>query len=281
VFTDCPTCRRQFRLNAQHLAAAAGEVRCGFCGTRFSALSRLHDAPLPDLVPASAQPVAEAAAPPPIRAPAPPPEAPGGPVEEPEFDIAFDVPGPAPGPSPAPLARSRPELAIAARVDATDGTGGDRGRWLWGMLSVLLLVAGTLQAAWFRRDDVLDWRPDLRPYVERLCARAGCEITRRRDLSAITVVNRDVRVHPRYEDALLVNATLRNGAPYAQPFPRIQLALSDTNGRVLAARSFAPEEYLDASIDRNRGMEPGAPVHVVLELAGADPGAVSFEIGFE
>ena len=46
MFTVCPNCHRQFRIYAEHLAAAAGQVRCGFCHQQFNAIERLHDKPL-------------------------------------------------------------------------------------------------------------------------------------------------------------------------------------------------------------------------------------------
>ena len=94
------------------------------------------------------------------------------------------------------------------------------------------------------------------------------------------MVNRDVRDHPRYSDALLVNATISNRSAEVQPFPVVQLSLFDTAGRIIGARRFTPEEYLDESIDMERGMLPDKPVHIVLEVTGPTEGAVSFEFRF-
>ena len=46
MFTVCPKCTKQFRLYAEHIAAASGQVRCGFCNALFNALNHLHDEPL-------------------------------------------------------------------------------------------------------------------------------------------------------------------------------------------------------------------------------------------
>ena len=46
MFTDCPSCERQFRIRAAQLGAADGWVRCGNCGETFYALERLSDTPL-------------------------------------------------------------------------------------------------------------------------------------------------------------------------------------------------------------------------------------------
>jgi hypothetical protein len=94
------------------------------------------------------------------------------------------------------------------------------------------------------------------------------------------LLNRDVRNHPLYEGSLLVNATMANKSETIQPFPRIQLALFNPGGEVIAYREFKPEEYLDDSIDIAAGMVPESPIHFVLEVGGPTEGAVSFEFHF-
>ncbi|MGR8920955.1 MAG: DUF3426 domain-containing protein, partial [Gammaproteobacteria bacterium] len=98
--------------------------------------------------------------------------------------------------------------------------------------------------------------------------------------SAVRLLARDVRDHPQYRDALLVNATLVNDAPDAAPFPVIELRLNDGAGRLIGARRFRPAEYLDDSIAIDAGMGPGQPVYVVMELGGAATTASSFEFTF-
>jgi hypothetical protein len=156
--------------------------------------------------------------------------------------------------------------------------GASRILWLLGACLLLLLFGG--QYAWFHRDSLVAHFPGLIPRLTALCERLNCTVHRQRDLAAIKLVNRDVRDHPRYDDALLVNVTLSNEAAETQPFPGVRLLLFDTNGQRIAYRDFQPREYLDASIDVNAGMTPRQPVHVVLELMGATAAAVSFEFVF-
>ena len=46
MFTSCPNCQKQFRIQASQLTIADGQVKCGVCDHEFSALSRLSDVPL-------------------------------------------------------------------------------------------------------------------------------------------------------------------------------------------------------------------------------------------
>ena len=256
MYADCPSCRRQFIVRAQHLAAAAGEVRCGFCGHQFNALQRLRDAPLPDLSPL---PRDEAG-------------------DEPQFDVPADASG-APPSRAAAAPRATAVLPPAWTPELVEDEAAPGGP-LWTVAALLLLAAAALQVVWFHRDPVLLRLPQLMPLAARLCESVQCSVIRHRDLAAIRLLNRDVRLHPRYENFLLVNATMANESGELQPFPRVQLAVYDTKGNALAYNAFEPNEYLDKSIDVQQGMTPGTPVHFVLEVTGPTEGAVSFEFGF-
>ena len=43
VYTQCSKCETVFRLSAEALRAAGGQVRCGRCGEVFNALARLPE----------------------------------------------------------------------------------------------------------------------------------------------------------------------------------------------------------------------------------------------
>lgn len=264
MYTRCPACLTQFRVRAAQLSAAAGRVRCGACGEAFDAVSRLTDTPQPA----------------PLRS------------EDASGDAAQATPG-------EPL---RSDAGRAASSDSDRRDAGfawqaspdevqpdwledevvqrprHRGRWL--LVAVLLIVVALAQSAWFYRDTLYERFPQLLPWAEKLCERIDCQVYRQRLLSEFELLNRDVRVHPVYQDALLVNATIAHHAGRRQPYPRLQLALFDTEGEALAYREFAPEDYLDSSLPVSAGMPADTPVHLVLELSGPAAGAVSFEFGF-
>lgn len=294
MYTNCPACSRQFRIRAGQLAAAEGLVQCGFCGRQFNALLRLYDRPL-------------------VLEPGPAGTRLDEDVAEPDFyipqmDAAVATPSSTTRPgnqavaSPPPLVepatdaatRSAPETptpAIATRaqrdypfadelIELTQAKTGSRSSRAWGAGVLVLLLAAALQAAWFNRDLVLTRYPQTLPLVRQLCRQLDCTLVRYRDISAIKLLNRDVRVHPRYQDVLLVNATISNLAAYAQQFPVVVLSLFDPNGKVIAYRQVPPADYLDNSIDIELGIQPGTPVHFVLEVANRGSDAVSFEFDF-
>jgi hypothetical protein len=137
-----------------------------------------------------------------------------------------------------------------------------------------------LQLAWFNRDLLLERYPEYIPLAKQLCQRYNCELVRERDLDAIVLVNRDVRDHPRYNNALLVNFTIENRSRKTQPYPGVQFVLFDNTGNITAYRRLQPTEYLEPDINPDEGMRPGLPLHLVLEVAESAETTVGFEFGF-
>lgn len=153
-------------------------------------------------------------------------------------------------------------------------------RLLWGTGILIMVLFAAAQIIWFNRDAVMHRYPQSFSWFNQICEKFECEIIRHRDPSAIHMLNRDVRSHFRYKDALLVNATMSNQSHTLQAFPEVQLNLYNTEGNLIAYRRFQPKEYLDDSINILHGMAPNVPVHFVLEVLGSAEGAVSFEFEF-
>ena len=144
-------------------------------------------------------------------------------------------------------------------------------------LILLLAVAG--QYVWFEPEEVWRRYPQSREWIEQLCARTACVLPERRDPSRIRIVSRDVRIHPRYEGALQIRATLTNAGLYPQPYPGLRFTLFNVNGQTIATRWFAPEEYL-RSLPASAEMQPDAAVQIALEVLAPEEAAVSFEFQF-
>jgi hypothetical protein len=144
------------------------------------------------------------------------------------------------------------------------------------MLAVLL--AG--QWIWFSSEALIERHPALQPILTSFCHYSGCELAEPRDPTQIHMISRDVRVHPDYEGALRVVATLMNQLPYAQPYPQMRFTLFNVNGEVIAGRTFRPDQYLASSIDLAAGMPSRVPVQIALDLLALEEAAVSFEFQF-
>jgi len=266
MFTVCPSCSSQFRVYAYHLGAARGLVQCGFCGAQFDALSRLHDRPLADLGPQASSGPADNK---------PEPREP-----EPWFDIpALDTARPG-STRRETIDYEADAFSVMLAEEEPAQTRSRAATLFWSAGMIVLLISLAMQVLWFNRDRIYSHYPRLVPVAGRICEYFGCRVFRQLDTSRIVMLNRDVREHPRFLNALLINATIENRSVQVLPYPDIRLVLYDTNGIVSGYRQFTPHEYLGEDVAIEDGMKPDAPVHIILEIGGAGGDAVSFEFHF-
>ncbi len=149
---------------------------------------------------------------------------------------------------------------------------------LWGLGIVLMCGALVLQYLYYFRLQLVD-NPQLRPVLSAMCSVTGCELPPRRDLGHIELVEHLMQFHPTYEESLLITATLTNSADFDQPYPLLEVIMTDIEQQVVARRHFPPELYLN---NFSSGDTFAAHSEVPLMLEVLDPGnrAVGFEFRF-
>jgi len=246
MYTQCPHCLSVHALDAGQLALGRGQLLCGVCERDFDGLERLADSP--------AQAAAGYGR---GRAAAPPRVLPEGMTE-----AARATPSGAAAPAFA-------QGAVRRRALPT-------GRW-WTAVAIfgLLLAA---QAVLAQRAELAQ-DPVYRPWLQRLCASVGCDLPSYSAPGQIALLSRDVSPHPSVADALLITASFRNEAPWAQAWPALEISMSDLDGRLVALRRFRAPEYLGQAPERD-SLAPGESA--VIELEVRDPGnqAIAFEFTF-
>ena len=102
--------------------------------------------------------------------------------------------------------------------------------------ALTLLLGGEI--AWAERDL---WINDssLRPLGrERLRAASAASCRCASDDELLQLASRDIRPHPSVPGALIISATLQNAADFAQPFPVVEITLSDLDEQRIAMRRF-------------------------------------------
>ena len=266
MFTFCPNCHTIFRLTPGHLSTAGGYTRCGECRRVYSAVEYLYE----DL-PATREAQGR------HRQPGDNPV--DAVVEE---SLAGDQTGVEAPESLAEDAGDGNDSAaypLPARARGWDKGGLTLRDVASGAAIVFLSLLLATQWVFFNRDDLAreqSWRPGL----EQFCGFLQCRLPLRVDLAQLELLNRDVRKHPRVRDALLLNATLSNKADFNQPYPVIEVSFSDRGGRPVAARRFRPQEYVNDRGVIERGMPPGEPVPVLLEILDPGTEALSYQFGF-
>jgi predicted Zn finger-like uncharacterized protein len=147
--------------------------------------------------------------------------------------------------------------------------------WTAASLAALAVLAGQYLIFHF---DSLSRDPRWRPAFAEACAVAGCTLPPRVDANRLRGTNLVVRSHPRFDNALVVDALLFNEASWPQPFPELELTFIDLQGKPVARRRFHADEYLRGELAGATAMPIRTPVHVSLEIV--DPGrkAVSYHL---
>lgn len=302
MYTQCDRCLTVYRLQAEALARARGQFRCGHCGAVFDGLERLTErlpeAPffelpheessptpvvlnIPAMRPAPRQPALfDAGAHDDL--PQPPAVADGG-RREPRLPgewIAADRADRGrgmPTRQPAvPEMRAPPRIEGASRRAAAVRPPSNGGWWL-GSCMLALVLAG--QIAYAERTRLLE-DERVRPLLDQVCDRFNCRLPMRSAVEAIRLVSREVRPHPDAPRALMISASMVNDAAFTQRFPVVEVTLSDLGERAIAMRRFRPEEYLAEASSIERGFPAGATAPLVFEVADPGKEAVAFEFRF-
>jgi predicted Zn finger-like uncharacterized protein len=238
MYTRCPGCQTIFNLTSAQLAARQGKVRCGHCDKVFQADRHL----LKTLPRAPGKTAAK-------LKPATRPERARRPEAIPLIsELMF------------------PEAPRAAR----------NGFWIAGSTLLLLTMLG--QWLFFYPGDVAPPDAPWRPWVTQLCETLGCDLGPRHRVHLIELVETQVAPHPQYDKALRIRATLVNRAGEAQPYPLMEVSLTNTNGLTVARRSFAPAEYLENSAQARDGMPSHVAVTAQLDITHPDRRALGYEI---
>ncbi len=294
MYTECPHCHAIFRVTQAILQAAAGKVRCGECGTVFQAVKPQTELPphaqeTEKVMPS--QSVAETTAPPESE------EAPGSidqraskPRPEPFSDSGSfhrsAEPEPAAvsmgaGASSAALDEQQPlpkYLPIPTQTPAIQRASRRAQPWLVVLAIILTLVL--IAQALIANRDWLGTKPALRPIVTGLCKVAGCTVPEHRDLDKIELLNTGVFSHPTVPGALMIKAVIENRADFEQPYPIVELAFNNIQGKRVAMRRFGPSEYLDPMRPHPKRMPVGKPVSVRLEVVDPGKDALGFDFNF-
>ncbi|MBB3226126.1 putative Zn finger-like uncharacterized protein [Luteibacter sp. Sphag1AF] len=269
MYTQCPECLTVYKLDAALLVPACGCVRCSHCSGVFNALGTLAEQLPPE--PFSLLPVHDLDS------------------EPPALDIAVFRPKPA---APEPV-----EQPTVAAVPAADEPTEDfselvftpkfarrrRRSWqafTWTAICTVLLVGLGGQLAWAKRDTLIA-DTTFGPWLQWTCDTLGCDLPLVSDIHRLRMLARDVEAHPSVPDGLLITASVRNDAPFAQPYPTVTITLADTDGKRLAMRRFAPADYVTDASARSRGMRAGATSAMVFEVQDPGQKAVAFEFAFE
>jgi predicted Zn finger-like uncharacterized protein len=247
LVTRCPQCATAFRAQQSQLTARGGMVRCGKCTAVFDGVAHL---------------IEESAA--------------TGPLEpSPQLGL-FD-------PGAAAAAAAKPERRPAPRPAATqddeplpefleEEVPRTRYTVAWGLATLLAFAALVGQLAHYYRTEIATLLPQTRPFLAEGCRLLDCELRLPRRPDLLSIESSDLQADNRRDSLIVLNAVIRNRAPFAQEHPALELTLTDAADKALVRRVLRPSEYMQAAAREPlaQGIGPGseAVVRVHIDTRG-------------
>ena len=113
-------------------------------------------------------------------------------------------------------------------------------RWLLLLLCVVLLAVLGGQTAIQHRDEIAARVPALRPALEAMCQKLGCEVTARRHIESIVIDSSSF--NKLRGDTYQLSLTLKNTAVTALAAPSIELTLTDAQDQAVLRRVLQPTD---------------------------------------
>lgn len=247
LVTRCSNCGTAFRVLPGQLSARNGRVRCGKCGTVFDGIAGLVEE---GREPLRLEPSPQLGLFDPSR------------KEPPRVDqvVVED--------DEEPLPAFMAEPARARRA-------------LWWTLVVLAALALLAQLAYYYRSEIAVTVPAARAPLGAACQFLRCEVRLPRLPRLLSIDSYEVRADPRREGVIVLNAVIRNRAPFPQEYPALHFTLTDEANRPLVSRSLSPSEYLDAARAPQliaRGIDAGGEASLTVYFDASRTRATGYEL---
>ena len=147
----------------------------------------------------------------------------------------------------------------------------------WPLLAVLAALALIAQALLYFRSEIAAGMPIAREPLAEACRLLGCELRLPRQVKLLSIDSYEVRPDPQREGVIVLNAVIRNRAPFAQAYPALQLTLTDDANRELVSRAILPRDYLDPAVVA-RGIEAGGEAALTVHFDASRTRATGYEL---
>lgn len=263
LVTRCPTCGTAFRIQPAQLAARGGRVRCGKCSSIFDAVASLQDQ---GGAPAKLERSPQLGLFDPSRRQQ---------RVSPDMTLQLDMSAAEPSASRPPPRSAASSARPLPRKESAPGPVPEfmedeppptRLRFLWGFLALLALAGLAGQMLIYFRTEVALQVPPVRPLLLTACEAIGCRVRLPRRPELMSIESSDLQAAPGQDKLVVLNAAIRNRAPFPQEYPDLELTLTDENGRAVVRRVLTPAEYLAPAREKDatKGISPGAEVDVRL-----------------
>jgi hypothetical protein len=153
----------------------------------------------------------------------------------------------------APIVVDEPPPRLLAEPDEPEAP---RRVWPWVLGILVAALAFGAQAVWVWRDDIATNLPITRPLLNAVCAPLGCTVGYPRHPELLSIessalepwsdAGTNVTEPGTPSNRLALRVVLRNRHTLPQPWPSIELTLTDLSDAAVVRRVLAPSDYLPA-----------------------------------
>ena len=151
-------------------------------------------------------------------------------------------------------------------------------RWPFVVVAALLVLVLAGQVVFRWRSEIVIAMPSLRPAIAALAQAAGAGLPLPRRVELVSIESSDLQSDPKLGNLLVLNATLRNRASYAQAYPSLELALTDTQDAAIARRVFSADDYLAPAIAAGGSFSANSDVVVKLWIEAQQLTAAGYRL---
>lgn len=150
----------------------------------------------------------------------------------------------------------------------------------WGVAVLLAALALAGQAMLHNRTEMALLWPWAQPHLAAACELLGCELRLPRRPDLLSIESSDIQSDHARDRLIVLNAVVRNRAPFAQEYPALELTLTDERDYAVLRRVLLPADYLRAPLAAAgaQGIAGGAEAVLRLHLENRGPNAVGYRL---
>jgi hypothetical protein len=97
----------------------------------------------------------------------------------------------------------------------------------------------------------------------------------------VEMLNYNVFAHPNEAGVLLISGSMKNNAEHAQPYPTLEVSLTDAQSNLLGFSRFSPKEYLSNTTTNTALLPTETPISIRLKIKDPGSAATQFKFSFK
>jgi hypothetical protein len=131
---------------------------------------------------------------------------------------------------------------------------------------------------YFYRNDIVDTMPAAKPLLDQYCKLLGCTVQPPLRPELLNIESSEMRMDIQDSSKIILNATVRNYAPYPLAFPSFEVTLTDSRDEPIASHVFSPDSYLEKNEIRSSAIGPDYEFNVRLHLDSSGLSAAGYRL---